>query len=182
MGMALLAVHMLMVAGNRYLRVSQARHEIQSQAMLSLAWLARELSETDPDSFEVSNTPALQGIVFGSPRDPVTGHTEFDTLGRMLWPRFICFYRGQQPDGTDCLIRKERPISPPSEFPPGAPYVSDLAGNSALNARVLARRLTSFVVSDTDTIPIEVKLQLKMDQALGKSYAIEVSTKVFPRN
>ena len=179
MGLCLSAVHMLIVAGNRYLRVSTARHEIQSQALICLSWLARELSETDPDSYKVSNTPALQGIVFGSPRDPSTGQTKFDTLGRMLWPKFICYYRTPI-NGVDCLVRKAQDIVPPNEYPPPPPPVASISGAGGLNTRVLGRHVTDFQVQQAS--PINITLQLSMDQALGKNYAIQVSTKVFPRN
>ena len=173
MGLCLTSVHMLVQAGNRYLRVSQARHEIQSQALLSLAWLQRELAESDPDSYRTLATP-YQGIVFASPRDN-SGQVQYD-LGRMLWPKFLCYYVKDQN-----LVRKVKSLVPPSPYPPPAPQVDVVASDPNLPLRSLARHVTKFEIG-AQKIPVDITLQLTMEPNLGKAYAIEVKTQVFPRN
>jgi hypothetical protein len=173
MGLCLSAVHMLVKAGNNYLRVSQAKHDLQSQALLSLAWLQRELGESDPESYKTLSTP-YQGVIFASPRDD-SGQVQYD-LGRMLWPKFICYYVKDQN-----LVRKVKSVAPPFPYPPPAPGVDTVAGDASLTIRTLAKHVTLFEVSGTQ-IPINIKLELTMEPNLGKAYAIQVKSQVFPRN
>ena len=96
-------------------------------------------------------------------------------LGRMLWSKFLCYYVKDQN-----LVRKVKTVSPPFTYPPPAPPVDSVASDNSLAIRTLAHHVTRFEVGTQ--IPINVTLQLTMEPNLGKAYAIEVKSQVFPRN
>ncbi|MBI3926783.1 MAG: hypothetical protein HY319_14680 [Armatimonadetes bacterium] len=180
MGIVLSLVGSLMVAGNRYIQVTNAKTDLQAEALIAQTWLTREFSETDPDSFQVSTegSGGVDGLVFASPRSLNGDNVEYDAFGRMLWPKYICYYRGEV-DGRPGLIRKIKPIVPPLEYPPPAPPVSTLALDAGLEKRVVAHNLEIFSVTQEEVPQITLRFKLF---GFNRDYALELKTRIYLRN
>ncbi|MGE0494080.1 MAG: PilW family protein [Vulcanimicrobiota bacterium] len=169
------AVLRLMIAGNAYLSLQEGRTELQKDVTLAFLWMSRELRETDADSIQV----APDGAVFASPRD-FSGEVKFDSAGRMLWQKYICYYV-EEVAGKPCLVRKAVAISPPAVSPPPAPPVDSVRLDNSINYQVKARNVKS-VTFNNSVSPMEFTIFGEIVNRRGRKYGMELKTRVYFRN
>ncbi len=179
-GIVLSLVYSMVVAGKNYLAVMSAKHTLQQEALQSITWISREISESDAECFQVATmlVNGVDGVVFSSPRSPVSGNVEYDIVGRMLWQQHICYYL-RTINGVSTLCRKSRTLSPAFSYPPPAPPVDTVSSDASLPERVIARHVEIFSVSNEEVPEIKIRCRLT---GFSRDYAIEVKTRLFLRN
>lgn len=178
LGLLMTGVLAVIVANNQYLRNSEARLEMQREAMQSLSQMTRELAESD--RYAVTVEP--DAMVFASPRD-LHGKITFDSRGRLQWHKYVCYYRDPNMDGTGvaCLVRKVIGLPAPAIDVPPAPLVPVVRDNPSLTPKVVAHNVDSFTPVVTPAGPVELTVVVK-NQHYGRVHGMEIKTKVFLRN
>lgn len=137
-GICMLGIAALVKAGVRYLLITNARVDLQRDALFFMRKFSEEFAETNDGSFQcgnndADNTPpgpcpsctatgvsANRGVVFASPRSPTTGEVVYDSSGRMFWPKYVAYYT-QVDNGIPGIVRVVAHIPTPPPFPPPAP-------------------------------------------------------------
>ena len=178
LGGVLLGVAQLVAAGGRYLRVTDAKVDLQHFSIRAMGKLTRELSDSDQESYAFDNTdPAGPWLVFASPRNE-EGHISFDSVGRMLWPKQICYYV-RTIDGTSCLCRKEKLYSPAPTAPPAPAPVDTVRDDVTLKEEIVGRHVISMEFAKSTVC--QIKMLARLD-ALRVDYGLRLETQVYCRN
>lgn len=184
-GVCLLGVWALVRAGTRYLLVTNAKTELQRNAIFCIGRLSREFQETNDGSFEVGNAltvPASvnRGVLFASPRDPDSGEIDYDEEGRMFWPKAVAYYQKTEA-GIPCIVRTATKLPVRVSYPP--PMTSlDQYLSTPLELRVLARHVTVFECTQPTPAILKVTIRCELPSGYGRKYGFEVQTQVFARN
>ena len=184
LGLIMAGVQKMLSAGLRYLHAVNTGIELQQQCLLSVLWLTRELSESNPRSVKVFNHP--DGILFASPRDDEGNHW-IDSSGYVRWPKFICYYVEDQ-NGMKVLKRKEQYMDDPdlhTDPPPlQAPvpfgwqdwlYYRDLE----IDPRILARHIKTFSFSGAGPVQVQVGVA---KEDMGRKFEVNMMVKVGFKN
>jgi prepilin-type N-terminal cleavage/methylation domain-containing protein len=176
----LTTVWMMVSAGALYLRTSDSVTQMQAQAVRALGVMVREFPDTDPGATCNSTTlPGVSGIAFPSPRDPATGIVDYDSVGRMLWPGYVCYYL--DPSSLR-LVRAYWPNNPvPNDVPPSLTDLSYVIGGS-VSTRVLATGVENFTAFVQNQGPVNITLGCGLTTGTGKNYEILLQTNVYCRN
>lgn len=210
----MLGVLSLVKAGTRYLLVTNAKTDLQRDALLLMRKLAEEFSETNDAAFSVGynpagNQPAGQicqhcgagcdpagaafppgtpfptgntakvGIVFASPRSPVSGDVVYDDTGRMFWPKMVCYYQAIDA-GIPCVVRVVSHLPVVVSYPPPPPSLDGFL-STPLPYKVMARNVTLFHCTQAASC-MELHLRLDLPSGYGRRYGFEVRSQVFTRN
>jgi hypothetical protein len=182
-GVCLLGVWALVRAGGRYLLVTNAKTELQRNAIFCIGRLSREFQETHDGSFQVgngANGSVNRGVLFASPRDPDTGEIDYDDEGRMFWPKAVAFYQKTEA-GIPCIVRTATKLPVRVSYPP--PMTSlDQYLSTPLDLRILARHVTFFECTQPTPAILNVKIRCELPSGYGRKYGFEVETQVFARN
>jgi hypothetical protein len=195
-GICMLGILALMKAGNRYLLVTQAKADLQHDALSLVHKLILEFSETNDTTFAVGNAACSscqaehghphpgngslhKGVVFASPRSALTGKVEYDDVGRMLWQKYVCYYE-RPVDGLPCVVREACNLPDTPAFPPSPPSLDDFLTVN-YDRRIMARNCTLFECFQSAT-NLEVHIRMEMPSGFGRKYGFEFKTQVFARN
>ncbi|MCE7869276.1 hypothetical protein DYH09_02750 [bacterium CPR1] len=111
---------------------------LQMEAMKSANEVATELSRSPKSSV----SSGADWILMLSSVAP-TGRIDYDNSGRVLWQKWILYYR----DADNKLLRKELTFAPTSTPPALAPDVNTLVNNQSLPARIVATDITGLASS-----------------------------------
>lgn len=149
--------------------------ELQQGAMVPLARLFRELSETHPYHLRYDKAPA--GVVFASPRDDQGAFT-FDTAGNLNWQRYICYHLATV-QGASALVRRELKLPAVVNAPPGIPYSTAWFAASSIRSTVVGPNVTGFTVAGLNPITITITVN---HSALGRVDQLQYTTEVLIRN
>lgn len=182
-GICLTGILALVKAGTRYLLVTNAKQDMQREALLLIRTFAEEFAETNDASFAVGNGVSTTnvGVVFASPRSPVNGNIAYDDFGRLFWPKYVCYYVGNEVStGLKVVNRVVAHIPNPPPFPPGAPPIDDFLAQPFVPT-VVARNVSAFNVTKAASAA-EVVVRLELPSGYGRKYGFEVKTMIFTRN
>ena len=185
LGVCLLGIAALVKAGTRYLLVTNAKSDLQKEAILALRSIAQQFQETNDEAFTVGNS-ALDpngstnyGVVFASPRDPKDGSVDYDSAGRLLWCKYVCFYK-RDINGDTCVVRTVARIDPKLPYPPSADPL-DLFLSRSYPYTVTSRHVTKFECRK-ESSNLLVLLRIDLPSNYGKKYGFQLETQVFARN
>lgn len=185
LGVCLLGIAALVRAGSRYLLITNAKTDLQKEAVLSLRSIAQEFQETNDGSFTVGNSLAAPngaanyGVVFASPRDPKDGSVDYDSAGRLLWCKYVCFYK-RDVNGEPCVVRSAAKLDPKLPYPPPASPI-DTFLSASYGMSVVSRHVTKFECWK-ESANLLVLIRLSLPSNYGKNYGFEMQTQVFARN
>ena len=185
LGVLLLAIAALARAGTRYLLVTNAKTEMQRDAILCVRSIARDFAETNDESFTAGNSTAAPnayvnfGVVFASPRNPQTGLVEYDDAGRLLWSKFVCCYK-RDVNGVPCIVRGVERLEHRLPYPPAAEPI-DTFLSTPRHFKILARNATIFECWKNAST-LSVLMQVELSSNYGKNYGFKIQTQVFTRN
>lgn len=120
-----LAMLAVLTGAINYYHATNATLDAQQGVLFGMNRISQELTEAHRDTVLMSLPgDTHQGIIFASPRDE-NGNYQFDTFGRLLWQKFICYHIdevGPPNDRISALVRTERPLgllgTGPSIVPP----------------------------------------------------------------
>ncbi|MBI3927886.1 MAG: hypothetical protein HY319_20260 [Armatimonadetes bacterium] len=175
-----LSVLALFEAGVRYVRESEARLDIQRDALVAMALVTQELSESNPVAFRTDPDPP--GVVFGSPRN-LEGTLIVDSSGKLIWQKFICYYL-EDSGAERRLIRKERMLDPTVRvsFPPAPGAGLSTADFLVLPipARTIAGGIESFAV--TPSTQVDIELTAARRDWKGRDFRVRLQSSVLMRN
>ena len=171
----------------RYYQRSETQLQLERDAMTTLSFVSRELSETNLDeSREYS-----QGIVYPLARD-ISGKITRGSSGLLLWSSLACI-RSETVAGETSLVR-EQSLIPQTQFvpklsalqPPRTPSQFATAG---LPSRKLQGNLKGVVFrrkdvsqppdGKNDLIEIEMSLEAKVE---NREFGIVLESRIYPRN
>ncbi|CAM9870208.1 unnamed protein product, partial [Phaeothamnion confervicola] len=96
-------VYEMFIAGKRYQDNCQAKMELQDDVMKSLAKSSQDMVESDRLAIVPASTS--NAVCFSTPRS-MEGRVSFDSSGRMLWKKYVCYYIANSPTGVSTLYRK----------------------------------------------------------------------------
>ncbi len=185
---AMLIVMILMVliwrlvsTGAQFYHRARSQSDVQRNTMLSLRWIAKDLSEGATISFREYNPPtfAYPGIVFGSPVRPSDGRVHYDSSsGRMYWGSVIGYYI----DPADkCLYRQQVQLPDVTRtYPPVIDNDTQSTDHLASlpRSRLVARQIHEI---STQQGPKDIKIVLATrDEELG--FGIKVQTRLEMKN
>lgn len=184
MGLVLVGVATLIGRGVDYYLDSNDGIEVRQQLLFGSAWLSKELRDSSIDVVRVE----ADGLVFPSTRG-VDGSYQFDSAGRSLWQKYICYYV-DDPNNPQRLLRKEvaltSPPHPPEQVNPPDPYNESPAytptwfrNNAAIPERVIVRNLVSF--NATKEVDL-VSYSMEASVSTRREHLIELQTRVNPRH
>lgn len=182
MGICLLGILALVRSGARYLQLTEAKTALQSDAIKLMRRLMDEFSETNDSAFEVGNSTngsTRQGVVFASPRNPVSGEVSYDGAGRMLWPKMVCYYLTQE-QGVGCVARNVAAVPHPTAFPPSLPSLDNYL-SIEYPSRILARNVSLLELKREASV-LALQLRMELPASYGRKYGFEVKTQIFTRN
>ena len=185
LGIVLLGIAALAKAGGRYLLVTEAKTTLQRGAILCARHMANEFSETNDGSFTVGNstadpnTCANFGVVFANPRNPTTGQVDYDDIGRLLWPKFVCLYK-HDVHGVSCIVRAVDKLDHRLPYPPPAEPI-DTFLSTPRHISIVCRNVTVFECWK-DSANLLMLLQVELPSNYGKNYGFQIQTQVFARN
>ena len=192
-GICLLGVLALVQAGSRYLMVTQAKMDLQRDALTLVRRLNEEFAETNDAAFtvsrknEVPDCPVcgvgtgnnVDGILFASPRSANTGEIAYDAEGRMYWPKWVCYYKRTDAPGPR-VVRVVTSVEDPKPFPPSQILVGAYL-STPLPYKVMAHHATTFhCVRGASTMALHLRMDLP--SGFGRKYGFEIRTQVFTRN
>ena len=194
-GICLLGILALAQSGSRYMMVTNAKVEMQNSALLLSRHLFEEFSETNDGSFEVGAPyeagQTNRGVVFISPRSPVSGEIDTDLYGRLKWQKVVAYY-ARMDAGIPCVVRAAKgfPLGDPKCIPgsdppyrafvtPCEPLDTFLAGVTQYS--VEARNAVEFDCKG-DAANLTFKVHFEMPSGYGRRYGFVVSSQVFARN
>lgn len=184
LGICLIGIAALAKAGTRYLLVTNAKTDLQRDAILAMRGISHEFQETNDGSFNAGNSAedpngsTNYGVVFASPRDAKTGQVDYDSVGRLLWCKYICYYK-RNINGP-CIVRSVAKLDPKVPFPPPAsPLDSFLTVDYGFT--IVSRNVTRFECSK-DSSNLNILLRVDLPSNYGKNYGFLVQTQVFARN
>ena len=171
-------VYQMFVAAKRYQENCQAKMELQENVLKSLGRMGQELVESDRYGVQVDATNNT--FSFATPRG-LDGIVSFDSLGRMFWKKYVCYYVAQSPTGVYTLYRKVRALNPYVTDVPAAPAPTTIRDDNTLNERLVAPNIRKLnPISNPDgTYEIIITGELKI---YSRTYGVEVNGKVFPNN
>lgn len=185
LGVCLLGIAALVKAGSRYMLVTNAKTDLQKSALLTIRSIAQQFQETNDGSFSTGNSTAdpnsqvHYGVVFGSPRDPKDGRVEYDDVGRLLWCKFVAFYK-RDVNGEPCIVRTVAKLDPKLPYPPPCAAL-DAFLTTDYGISVVSRHVTKFECwKDASNLLIQMRVDLPSNY--GKNYGFQVETQVFARN
>lgn len=208
--MVFAGVAAILVQGLTYLRANQSALDAQRSAVMAVNIMTREVEHTRMAYASLE----VDGLSFADPYgghdDPAKGIVtgmKVDTLGQLLWQRYIGYYRDP---ATNRLIRKEVTWdmcpevqgSPPSPFVPQpagtytcGPPINPLHPNckaffmgSPVQGRLVAADCCAFNATnyvDTNLHVSAIKVSLNFgdpDPNNYNHYWFEISTVISPRN
>jgi hypothetical protein len=127
-------VYSVLVMGLRSYRSAERNAQAQHEAMVAVARMVEEIA----GSPEAGTRVEPQAILILSPRT-AGGDLQYDAAGRLLWQKYVCFYRAA--DGR--LLRKEKALAPTPDIPPTLPAPSTLIADEALPTSVVARDISA---------------------------------------
>ncbi|MBS2036535.1 hypothetical protein JST97_16200 [bacterium] len=185
LGVCLMGIAALVKAGSRYLLVSNAKSDLQKEAILTLRSIAQQFQETNDDCFTVGNSTldpnssTNYGVVFASPRDAKTGAIEYDSAGRLLWCKYVAFYKRNVGPDT-CVVRSVARLDPKLPYPPPADPI-DLFLTKGYPMSVVSRHVTKFECTKENS-NLTMVLRIDLPSNYGKNYGFEMETEVFARN
>ncbi|MBT9582206.1 prepilin-type N-terminal cleavage/methylation domain-containing protein [bacterium] len=187
-GICLMGVWSLVRAGSRYLLITNAKVELQNGAIRTLRLIAEQFSETNDRSFYCGNSTVQplnngqvnHGVVFVSPRDPVTGEIEHDLKGRILWSKYVAFYHYEETPGNFCVARSSTNMATKWPYPVRPPYLDPYLQTNP-DRKILARNVALF---ECEQYPANLKVRMlcQLSSGWGKKYGFEVETMVYTRN
>ncbi|GMU52293.1 MAG: hypothetical protein AMXMBFR33_14390 [Candidatus Xenobia bacterium] len=111
---------------------------LQMEAMKSASEVANELSRS-PKSSVSTGSDWLLMLSSVAP----TGRIAYDNSGRVLWQKWVLYYR----DADNKLLRKELTFTPTATPPVVAPDVNTLINDQNLPARIVATDITGLTSS-----------------------------------
>lgn len=175
----LLCTHQLLAAASRYYTNAQITLELQQALLAACSRVQVELAESNYSCIVVDEGPPAC-VIFITPR-------RFDgkvtvVNGKAQWFRIVCFYSDIH-NGVPCLLWKESAFLPPVSVPPypAVPAPRDKVAwwvaSDRIPAHVVARNITSFKV--TDTTPLLI--QMEASDTTGR-YQFLVEARVHPKN
>lgn len=199
-GICLTGVAALVKAGVRYLLLTNARADLQRDAIFLNRRLAEEFAETNDGSFQCGNndadntppgpcpscgvtgTSTYRGIVFASPRSPITGQIVYDGSGRMFWPKYVGYFHNVD-NGVTGVVRTVAHIPTPPPFPPPAPSLDTFIGSlpPPIAYKIVGRNVTLFHCRQQASC-LEIHLRLDLPASFGRRYGFELRSQVFTRN
>lgn len=201
-GICLLGIAALVRAGVRYLLLTNARTDLQRDALLLMRRLGEEFAESNDASFtcgnnDADNTPVgecpdpgctasgtstYRGVVFASPRSPATGEVVYDNTGRMFWPKYVCYFQNVD-QGIPGVVRTVVHIPTPPPYPPAAsaPDVFLAAITPPIKYKIMARNVTLFHCVQAAAC-MEVHIRMDLPSGYGRRYGFEVKSQVYTRN
>lgn len=141
----------VLTEGLTFFTVESIALETQQQAMVAMKWLEADMQGAHRESF--SSYP--DGLIFGSMEDR-DGKIRIEN-GFLAWQKFLCYYIAPE-EHTTVLIRKQRPLDPPSFAPPPIPpsLVPQSFKDDETQARVLARHIESLTASTENPTKINL--------------------------
>ncbi len=170
-------------SGIRYQRRSDALIDLDQSAALTVAFLTRELLDTNLRTI-VPFGPS--DIAFSVPKDP-SGKPLVNSAGQFLWDKVICYRLETLADGKR-LVRQEEQVGganlqPLNLYRLTPPRTSAYFAASTIPIRVLSNQIADvrFTLPTSAARPIEVTLDFET-KADGHTYGLKVSSKVNPRN
>lgn len=182
-------VWMLLQLGSKFYLKVRAQSEIQTNALIALRWMSKDLAEGAPRSFRhyspdsQTRSSINNGIVFGSPKD-LDDKVSYSDSGRMLWSAINAYYIDSE---TNEFFRLKTPISEKTTIAPRIEdelYHIDLLASSTSSAggevrrRVIARMATELEIIQ-GVQEVEVVLTFR-DESLG--YGLTVRTMMEMKN
>lgn len=185
LGVCLLGIAALVKAGSRYLLVTNAKTDLQKEAILTLRSIAQQFQETNDDCFTVGNSaidpnPSTNyGVVFASPRDPKDGSVDYDSAGRLLWCKYVAYYK-KDVNGQSCVVRSVTRLDPKLPYPPPADPL-DLFLTRSYPFSVVSRHVTRFECAK-ESSNLRVLLRIDLPSNYGKKYGFQLESQVFARN
>ncbi len=192
-GICLLGVLALVQAGSRYLMVTQAKMDLQRDALILVRRLNEEFAESNDAAFSVSRRDEVpvcvacgpgtsnnvDGLLFGSPRSASTGEVVYDAEGRMYWVKWVCYYKRTDAPGPR-VVRVVTSVEEPKPFPP-SPILVGAYLSTPLPYKVMARNVSTFhCVKGASTMALHLRMDLP--SGYGRKYGFEIRTQVFTRN
>ncbi len=197
-----LAMLAVLTGAINYYHATNATLDAQQGVLFGMNRISQELTEAHRDTVLMSQLgDAHQGIIFASPRDE-NGNYQFDTFGRLLWQKFICYYIGEVgPPGDEipALLRTERYLEDlgtgPSIVPPEPQNfaLSIEAAESWDIRNVVGRYVSRFeakearqVVEDSGVAEVFgsriVQVTLEANAVYRTNFSVEAETSVLLRN
>lgn len=173
MGLIVTGIYYVMVAGLRYVRVTNATIDVQRRCLTALVGLTQELGESSPKSYFSDST----SLTFASPRDR-NGTVRYDLGSRLLWHKQVAYYI-KRVDGVSCLMRLERVLPKPLTKPPDPVTLSTMLAESTEPPRIVTRDIVAFVSSSTD--PVDLSVTAAFEDG-GRDYRVTITSKVTPKN
>ncbi|MCA9794330.1 MAG: hypothetical protein KC910_21130, partial [Candidatus Eremiobacteraeota bacterium] len=141
-------LYAVMLSGLNSIRQARAFAAAQQQALQAMASVLTEFSNSTPASVTV----AAEHVIFLSPEPPLpaAGAFTFSPAGKLLWQKWVCFYR----DGdTRQLVRAEIPLAAAIDEPVPLPAVPTLADFQAADQRQTVARNISAASFANETFP-----------------------------
>lgn len=187
MGLIVGAIWWVMVAGLRYVRVTNATIDVQRSCLTALARVTQELTEANQFGFETTGSE----IIFVSPRDE-NGRLRYDIANRLLWQKLVVFYLDTV-NGSQCLMRKEKLLDKPVSKAQTPPSVATLRNDPNLLPRLVASHISSFNVvrgnPDDPDVPPDSYVTITaisdvrtVESRIGKDFSIKITTSTVLKN
>lgn len=176
-------MYVAVASGIRYQRRSEALIDLDQSAALTVAFLTRELLETNILAISPSGP---SDITFTVPRDSA-GAPLVNSAGQFLWDKVIC-YRLETLAVGKRLVRQEeqvgganlQPLNPISLTPP---RTSAYYGASTIPIRVLSNNIADVQFTLPTSADRRVKITIDFEtKADNHTYGLRLSSKVSPRN
>ncbi len=193
-----------------YYHATNATLDAQQGVLFGMNRISQELTEAHRDTVlmgEFLTVPGDAGgsrgwIIFASPRD-ASGNYQFDTFGRLLWQKFICYYIGEvgpPEDRLPALLRTERYLeelgASPAIVPPD-PRSFALTGETFASlppSGVMGRHVNELEFKEARQIIQEdpeldevfgsriVQVTMRASAVYRTSFSVETETSVLLRN
>lgn len=162
-------LYAVMLSGLNSIRQARAFAAAQQQALQAMAGILTEFS----NSTSASVTLGAEQVVFLSPEPPMPtgGAFVFSPAGKLMWQKWVCFYR----DGAaDQLVRAELPLPAPIDEPVPLPPVPTLADFQAAAQRQTVARNISVANFTNETFPDCFKVHIEAAEPLTSEQTTEV--------
>lgn len=198
-----MATFLVLSSAVNYYLATNATLDAQQGVLLGTSRMSQELTESHRDTvlFSLPSEPQ-QGLIFASPRD-ANGNHQFDSFGRLLWQKFVCFYIGKVGEpGKEipALLRQEVYLvdlgTEPSTAAPRPQNfgltIEGLAQGSP--GRVVGRYVSNFEARDAEQVLAEqglqagtfgarvLQLKLRATTTYRNAFSVEAETSVMLRN
>lgn len=191
-----------------YYHATNATLDAQQGVLFGMNRISQELTEAHRDTVLMGQFPAAGGadsrgwIIFASPRD-ANGNYQFDTFGRLLWQKFICYYVGEvgpPDDRTPALLRAEQYLEDLGTLPaivPPSPRSFALTGDTfaaLAQSGVMGRHVNELEFKEAREVIEEdpgmeevfgsriVQVTMRASAVYRTSFSVETETSVLLRN